>query len=187
MLPEIQFIHEVDKLKSVLRQSSLYDGSRRENSAEHSWQLALAVMTFHNLANQPVDLTRAMQMALVHDVVEIDAGDVFVYDTKGNQNKFANEQKAAERIFGMLPTQAGHLKELWLAYEKQECPESQFVGALDRFLPVFSAYNTQGGAWKRHGVPKERVLALNQKIAKGSTKLWEVARVMIEESFATFT
>src|ERR1044072_4402612 len=104
-LPEISFIEEVDKLKSVLRQSSLYDGSRRENSAEHSWQLAVAVMTFRDLANFPLDISRALQMALIHDVVEIDAGDTFVYDTSALGEKFAKEQRAADRIFGLLPRQ----------------------------------------------------------------------------------
>ncbi len=172
------------KLKSVLRQTTIYDGTRRENSAEHSWHLALAVMTFKELANFPIDLSRAMQMALIHDVVEIDAGDTFVYDTSALDEKFAKEHKAAERIFGLLPNQRESLKALWLAYEKQECPESIFVAALDRFLPVYSNCLNQGSAWKRHGISKERVLARNQVIDKGSARLWRVAREMIEDCYS---
>lgn len=182
-LSEIQFIDEVDQLKSIIRQSSLYDGSRRENSAEHSWHLALAVMTFQDLADFPFDVSRAIQMALIHDVVEIDAGDTFIYDTAALEQKFTKEEKAAERIFGLLPGQKDKLVELWSAYEKQACPESLFVGALDRFLPIYSMCKNQGGAWKRHGITKDRVLLRNQVIESGSRRLWEVTQKMIEECF----
>jgi putative hydrolase of HD superfamily len=183
LLSEVSFLEESDKLKSIVRRTSLHDGSRLENSAEHSWHLALAVMTVHHLANFPVDVARATQMALIHDVVEIDAGDTFVYDQAANRDKFAREQLAAERIFGLLPEGKERLHALWLAYEKQECPESMFVAALDRFLPVLAQYKTGGAAWKRHGITKEQVLGLNQKIAKGSERLWRTARAMIEETF----
>lgn len=181
-LAEIEFIKECDKLKAVLRQSSLYDRSRRENSAEHSWQLALAIVTFKDLANTPFDILRAMKMGLVHDIVEIDAGDTFVYDNQ--DGKFEREYQAAKRIFGIVPDQKEELTALWLAYEEQKCPESVFVGAIDRLLPILSACENNGGAWKRHGIAKQRVLERNKVIEKGSSRLWEIAREMIEKCYA---
>ncbi len=123
-------------------------------------------------------------MALIHDVVEIDAGDTFVYDAHLMKDKFEKEKAAAERIFGLIPEQKTELLELWLAYEKQECPESVYLAALDRFLPVLAACEEGGGSWKRHGISKERVIARNQVMEKGSRALWAQAHSMIEKCFA---
>lgn len=183
--PEVEFLIESDKLKSILRHCLIHEGSRRENSAEHSWQLALAVLSTHTLANEPLDLLRALKMALIHDVVEIDAGDTFIYDTQANKGKFERELAAAERIFGLLPgATSSELKSLWIAFEEQKCAESRFVNALDRFLPVLANCRTQGHAWKINGVKRSQVVARNASIEKGSKQLWQVARTMIESAHA---
>lgn len=178
---EVDFLKESDRLKSILRRTSIHDQSRRENSAEHSWQLALAVMSTSHLANEPFDVERAMKMALLHDLVEIDAGDTFVYDTAANENKLEREMVAAERIFGLIPERNEEFKRLWLDFENQSCPESRFVAALDRFLPVMLNYMNDGLGWRTHGIPYSRIHALNKKIALGSLKLWDMAEQMINE------
>lgn len=181
-LPEIEFLMESDKLKSVLRRSLLHDGSRRENSAEHSWQLALAVLAARDLADEEIDLGRALSMAVLHDLVEIDAGDTFVYDEAALTGKAERERAAARRLYGLLPEPNGsRLRDLWLEYEKQACPESRFVNALDRFLPVLANCRTGGRSWREHGVRRGQVLAKNSEIEKGSRRLWLEARRMIEE------
>lgn len=182
-LPELFFLEESDKLKSVLRQTNLHDGSRRENSAEHSWQLGLAVLCFRNWADQPFDLDRALKMALIHDVVEIDAGDSFVYDAKAMQSKAEKEQRAADRLFGLLPKTGAELKDLWADYELQNCPESRFVGALDRFLPVYANLKNGGNSWRGHKVPLEKILERNSVIAEGSRRLWDFAKAEIERVY----
>lgn len=177
------FIQELDKLKQILRQSVLYDQSRRENTAEHSWHLATAVLALSRHSNNPINLERALKMALVHDVVEIDADDTFVYDTVAIATKYAREQKAAERIFGLLPGAiAQELSDLWEAYEKQDCPESHFVASLDRLLPMIANFNSKGYSWKKHGIRSHQVIERNCVIEKGSTLLWEYAKSLIQES-----
>lgn len=182
-LPELFFLNESDKLKSILRQTALHDGSRRENSAEHSWQLALAVLCFRNWADEEFDLDRAIKMALIHDVVEIDAGDSFVYDVKAMESKAEKEQRAADRLFALLPKAGTELRELWIAYELQVCPESRFVGALDRFLPVYANLKNGGNSWRGHKVPLEQILERNAVIAHGSSRLWDFAKAEIERVY----
>lgn len=181
-LPEIEFLKESDKLKSILRRTSIHDQSRRENSAEHSWQLALAVIAASHLANEPVNIERSLKMALIHDLVEIDAGDTFIYDTKALEDKFERELKAADRIFGLIPKKGGELRQLWLDYEKQACPESRFVNALDRFLPVLLNYVNEGLGWRTNNVKTAQILKKNSQIDSGSKTLWLMAKRMIEET-----
>lgn len=179
----LNFIEELDKLKRILRQSVIYDQSRRENTAEHSWHLSTAVLALSRHSNRPINLERALKIALVHDVVEIDADDTFVYDTVKQATKYEREQKAAERIFGLLPQDIGaELKELWEAYEVQECPESQFVASLDRLLPMIANFNSDGHSWKKHGIRSHQVIERNSVIEKGSTTLWAYAKSLIQES-----
>jgi len=181
--PGLTFIEELDKLKRILRQSVLYDQSRRENTAEHSWHLSTAVLALSKHSNRPINLERALKMALVHDVVEIDADDTFVYDTVKLATKHEREQKAAVRIFGLLPQDIGaELKELWEAYESQQCPESQFVASLDRLLPMIANFNSNGHSWKMHGIRSHQVIERNCGIEKGSATLWAYAKNLIEES-----
>jgi len=182
---QIDFLIEIDKAKRILRQSLIADGSRRENDAEHSWHLALMAAVLCEYAGEPVDLLRVIKMLLVHDLVEIDAGDTFAYDDAGYETKLARERAAAERIFGLLPPdQAGEYRALWEEFEACETPEARFAAALDRLQPILLNHRTRGATWKKHGVTKERVLERNQGIAKGSAALWRLARALIEDAAA---
>ncbi|NCN41374.1 HD domain-containing protein [bacterium] len=177
----LNFLFEIDKLKSVLRQTKLYDDSRFENSAEHSWHLALAVMTFHDKSNVPVDLTKCLKMALVHDLVEIYTGDTFLYHEGHDDN--AEEAKAAEKIFSIiddLPLML-ELKTLWFEFEARQTPEAKFVKALDRFLPLTQNWKTHGTSWKKHGIRYSQVVEKNAYIQDGSELLWQQALKIFEE------
>lgn len=179
----LAFVLEIDQLKQILRQTLVYDKSRRENSAEHSWHLTTAVLALSSQSNTPINLERALKIALVHDIVEIDADDTFVYDTAGNATKLEREKKAAERIFGLLPQDLGEeLKSLWHAYELQACPESQFVASLDRLLPIIANYHTEGHSWQKHGIRSHQVIERNKVIERGSKNLWNYALDLIEAS-----
>lgn len=160
--PQIQFLLEADRLKTILRQTLISDASRRENSAEHSWHFALAVMVLQEHAPPELNLTRVLQMALVHDLVEIDAGDTFVYDTAAVALRVAKEQLAADRIFQLLPGQQGaHFRALWDEFEAGETLEARFAAALDRLCPILLNVTTRGDAWNRHGVTATKVRARN--------------------------
>ncbi|MGE3758920.1 MAG: HD domain-containing protein [Pseudobdellovibrionaceae bacterium] len=180
-------ILELDKLKTVLRRTLISDSSRRENSAEHSWHLAMAVLLFQDLASREVDILKAVKMALIHDIVEIDAGDTFVYDQKNMFEKLNRERKAAERLFlqgSKVPQGENHLGrefyDLWEEYEEGTSPEALYLTSLDRFLPVLLNVHTKGHAWQTHGVKFEQVLAFNRKIENGIPELWVYAEKLIK-------
>jgi putative hydrolase of HD superfamily len=182
---QIGFIVELDKLKTIVRQSWLADGSRRENSAEHSWHVALMalVLSEHANADMDLDLARVVKLLLLHDVVEIDAGDVLIYDVAGNVSKPERERQAAERIYGMLPDdQAAELRALWEEFEMGETTEARFAASLDRLMPLLHNFLTEGRAWRHHGVTADQVLAANARIAAGSAALWDYARGLIDEA-----
>jgi len=181
---QIGFILEVDKIKNVFRQTFLTDGSRKENDAEHSWHLALmAVLLKEHAAEPDLDLQRVVKMVLVHDIVEIDAGDTFCYDDKGALDKREREEAAADRIFGMLPAdQADEIRALWEEFEAMQTPESRFAAALDRLQPLLHNYSTGGAAWREHGVTSDKVLQHNRHIANGSPVLWEYAETLIGDA-----
>jgi putative hydrolases of HD superfamily len=180
---QIRFILEIDRLKSVLRQTLLADASRRENSAEHSWHLAMMAVVLSEYANEQVDLARVVKMALLHDVVEVDAGDTYIYDDVAALDKHEREQRAAERIFGLLPeNQAKEMRELWDEFEARRTPESRFANALDRLQPVLLNYYTQGKAWRSHGVRVGQVIARNRHMEDGAAELWQHARRLIEDA-----
>jgi len=178
---QIQFIIEIDKLKQVFRQTYLLDSTRKENDAEHSWHLAMMAILLYEYAAEPdTDLLRVMKMVLIHDLVEIDAGDTFCYDEAGNKTKAAREQAAAERIFNILPRdQAGEIRRLWDEFEARQTPEARFAAALDRLQPLLHNYHTQGRAWREHGVTVDQVLERNRHMADGSEALWQYAEAMI--------
>ena len=161
----LAFFMEIDRLKGVERRNFLADGSRRENTAEHSWHLGMAVMVFAQFALEPVDLATAIGMALVHDIVEIDAGDTFAYDEGADAaSKEAREQAAADRLFGMLaPATGSHFRELWDRYERGACPESRLVMAVDRMAPMLLNMAEGGTTWREFGVGRERVIDRNGK------------------------
>jgi putative hydrolase of HD superfamily len=177
---QIGFILEIDKLKQVFRQTYLLDESRKENDAEHSWHFAMLAVLLSEYANEPIDLLKVVKMALVHDLVEIDAGDTFLYDEAGNADKAEREQKAADRIFGLLPSDQGdELRALWDEFEAKETPEARFAGAIDRLQPMLHNLNTKGRAWRDHGIRADQVLERNRVIADGSSELWDYAREQV--------
>ncbi|MDB5408961.1 MAG: 5-nucleotidase [Rhodospirillales bacterium] len=182
---QIGFILEIDKLKTVLRQTLLIDQSRRENTAEHSWHLAMMAITLADYAERPVDIGRVIRMLLVHDLVEIDAGDTFVYDVAANLDKAAREAEAAERIFGLLPPDQGtELRSLWQEFEARQTPDAAFAAALDRLQPLLHNYHTEGSTWRQHGITVEQVIMRNRSIAEGSQRLWAYTERLIEDAVA---
>ena len=174
----------MDRLKQVFRRSRLTDDSRWENDAEHSWHLALMAVVLHEHAAAEVDLCKVLTMHLIHDLVEIDAGDTFAYDEEANVGKEEREAAAAERIFGLLPADQGDsLRRLWEEFEARETPEARYAAALDRLQPLILNYHMEGvTGWRRHGVRAPQVVDRNRHIAEGSPTLWEFARRLIADS-----
>ncbi len=180
---QIEFILEIDKLKSILRRSYLVHNPRLENSAEHSWHLAVLAMLLAEHANTEVNLLRVLKMLLVHDIVEIDAGDTFCYDVAGNETKAERETLAARRIFGLLPDdQREELHGLWEEFEARQTPEAKYAAALDRLMPLLHNYHTQGRSWREHGVTRELVLDRNRHIGEGSEAIWQYMEALIEDA-----
>lgn len=173
----LDFFIEIDKLKNVERRNRITDGSRRENTAEHSWHLGMACLVLSRFATEPIDLGRAMSMALVHDIVEIDAGDTFAYDTAGEEDKRAREEAAADRLFALLDDEQGaHLRELWEEYERGDTAESRFVMAIDRMAPMLINLAEGGTAWREHGITADRVKARNGRfISPALPGVWDEA------------
>jgi putative hydrolase of HD superfamily len=181
---QIRFILEIDKLKKIIRQSMLTDKSRKENDAEHSWHIAvMAVLLCEYAEDSDLDLLHAVKMLLIHDLVEIDAGDTFCYDTAGNSTKLEKETKAADRIFSILPSdQARHLRELWDEFEARQTPEARFAAALDRLQPVLHNYHTQGGTWREHKIQRRQVIERNSPINDSAPELWEHVTGLIDDA-----
>ncbi|MFX1482457.1 MAG: HD domain-containing protein [Promethearchaeota archaeon] len=181
---QLSFLTEIDQLKQVLRQTVLIRDLRQENDAEHSWHLAMMVILLSQYSNDPkIDVLRTVKMVLIHDIVEIDAGDTFCYDIHDREQKTVKERKAAKRIFGMLPDgQANEFRCLWEEFEERRTPEARFAVAVDRLQPLLLNFNTKGYAWRKHGVTKSQVIARNMHIEKGSSELWEFAKQLIDDS-----
>jgi putative hydrolase of HD superfamily len=181
----MEFLAEADRLKAVLRQTTLIDGSRRENSAEHSWQVALAAAVLAEHAAPGTDVTHAVRMALVHDLVEIDADDTFAYDAAANLGREERERRAAERIFGLLPAeQAAQVRALWDEFEAGDTPAARFAVALDRLLPLLVNFRCGGGTWKAHGITEAQVRRRMEPIRAGAPGVWPWVERMIEEAVA---
>lgn len=182
---QIQFIIEIDQLKQVLRQTLLNDGSRRENSAEHSWHLAMMVIVLAEYAPQGVHLLKAIKMVLIHDLVEIDAGDTFCYDVQGNESKAQREAQAALRLFGLLPAdQASELRSLWEEFEAQETPTAKFAAALDRIQPLLHNQQNKGGTWLIHNITRDQVMKRMAPVETGAPELWLFVQQVIEDCVA---
>ena len=180
---QIAFIVEIDRLKQVLRQTYLIDGKRRENSAEHSWHLAVMAVLLSEYAREELDLARVVKMLLLHDVVEIDAGDTFAYDEAAHADKEERERLAAERIFNLLPADmAGEVFALWEEFEAGATPEAKYAEALDRFQPILLNYGSGGIAWREHGISSEQVIARNRHIEAGAPGLWTYVRGLIDRA-----
>lgn len=182
---QIQFIIEIDKLKGILRQTRLTDNSRRENSAEHSWHLAMMAIALAEYAPPNVDLVLTIKMLLIHDLVEIDAGDTFCYDLQGNQDKAAKEEKAATRLFGMLPAEQGReLRDIWEEFEASETATARFAAALDRIQPLLHNQQNQGGTWLAYGITKNQVMQRMAPVKDGAPALWPLVEQIIDECTA---
>jgi putative hydrolases of HD superfamily len=180
---QIDFLLQIDRLKEVMRQSYICGGLRKENSAEHSWHLAVMALVLAEHAHDAVDAMRVVKMALVHDLVEIDAGDTFCYDDAGNADKAAREAAAADRIFGLLPGDQGReFRSLWEEFEERATGEARFAAALDRLMPLMHNYASEGKTWQEHGVAAAHVLERNRHIKDGSAQLWALAKSLIEDS-----
>jgi putative hydrolases of HD superfamily len=185
---QIAFLVEIDKLKRVIRQNLIADGSRQENTAEHSWHLALCATMLAEHSNEPVDVGKVVQMLLIHDLVEIDAGDTFVYASPEEiAAQDAKEQAAADRIFGLLPIDQGaRLRALWEEFEAKESAEAKFAKSVDRVQPMLLNLASGGGSWERHGITADRPLALiNKTVPAGSEVLAQYAREVIRVSVET--
>ncbi|MBE0525459.1 HD domain-containing protein [Candidatus Thorarchaeota archaeon] len=181
---QIQFLREIDDLKQILRQTVVIKDKRQENDAEHSWHLAMLAMVLSEYSNDStIDLLRILKMVLIHDLVEIYAGDTFCYDDQGREGKTEREREAAHRIFSILPReQIQEYIDLWEEFEAMETPEAQFAAAVDRVQPLILNLYSEGFAWKKHGIKKSQVIERNHHIAKGSTALWEFAQNLIDEA-----
>lgn len=180
---QIEFILEIDQLKQVLRQSLLTGDRRRENDAEHSWHLCLMAVVLAEYAADEIDLFSTLKMLVIHDLVEIDAGDTFAYDTEAHADKEEREQEAAERIFNLLPSdQARELRNLWDEFERQQTPEARYAAALDRLQPMLLNFHTRGEVWRRHGIGRSQVHDYNRHMENGAPALWSYTRDMIERS-----
>lgn len=181
---QLALLIELDQLKSVLRRTRVKSAEGRlENSAEHSWHVALMAILMEEHANEPVDIARVVKMLLLHDIVEIDAGDTFVYDAVASAEQEEKELAAAKRLFGMLPEEQGRaLFELWLEFEAAESADAKFAKALDRLIPMLLNYHNEGQSWQEHGVTREQALTINKRIGLGSEVLWEKAQQVIAEA-----
>ncbi len=180
---QLRFVLEVDKLKRVLRQNLLVDGSRRENSAEHSWHLALSARTFAEYAPEGTDIDRVTEMLLIHDIVEIDAGDTFVFDTVNSETQDERERAAADRLFPLLPEdQARRARELWDEFEARVTPEARFARAVDRLSPMLANWHNEGGTWARFGVTRSQVMEKVKLISEGSEALGSYATALIDDA-----
>ena len=181
---QLALIMELDQLKAVLRRTRVKCADKRfENSAEHSWHVALMAILLEEHANEPVEISRVLKMLLLHDIVEIDAGDTFVYDATASTLQEEKELEAAERLFGMLPEdQEQELMAIWSEFESAETADARFAKALDRIIPILMNHNNQGQSWVEHGIARQQVIDINQRIEKGSTTLWQKALQVIDDS-----
>ena len=179
---QMEFILEVDKVKQIVRQTYLTDGSRKENDAEHSWHLALMAVLLKEYANEEVNLEKVIPMVLIHDLVEIDAGDTYAYDRAGLVTQRERETKAADRIFGMLPENQGRrFRDLWEEFEAYETAEAKFAHVLDNCQPLILNDASGGKSWKEHTVHKSQIYKRNEHTAEGSRKIWEYMKQLIDK------
>ena len=173
---QFEFIREIDKEKFIGRQTYLSDGRRKENDAEHAWHMAIMTILLSEYANEEIDVLKTVTMLLIHDIVEIDAGDTYAYDEEAKKTQKEREQKAAERIFGLLPPDQGEkFKKIWEEFEARETKEASFARTMDNLQPVMLNDATDGKAWVEHGVHLEQIMKRNQNTAEGSETLWEYA------------
>lgn len=180
---QLAFILEADKEKNILRQTHLTGHGRRENDAEHAWHMAMMIYLLKEYSNREIDIAKTMMMALIHDIVEIDAGDTYAYDTLGLETQKEREQRAAERIFGMLPEdQCSELRALFDEFEACESAEARFARTMDNFQPLLLNHSNGGADWRAHQVTKSKVVGRQQTSKLGSEAIWEYTEDLIREN-----
>ncbi len=180
---QMDFIIEIDKMKNIYRQTLVLNEDRAENDAEHSWHLAMMVMLLSEYANEPIDVLHTIKMVLIHDIVEVDAGDTYCYDKEGYKDKAEREEKAAQRLFGMLPEeQRNELYGLWREFEEFKTPESKFANAVDRCQPMTLNYKKGGISWKKHGIKSSQVYERNKNIGQGSELIWQYMQEVLKDA-----
>ena len=182
---QLDFILEIDKEKNILRQTHLSDHGKRENDAEHAWHMAIMAYLLKEYSNEPIDVAKVMIMCLIHDVVEIDAGDTYAYDAEGLKTQKAREEAAKERIYSLLPDdQKQDLQALFDEFEERKTPEAKFARALDNLQPLLLNNSNDGGDWREHQVTEAQVYGRQRRTAEGSEKLYEVTDQLIRENIA---
>ncbi|MDF3027658.1 MAG: metal dependent phosphohydrolase [Fluviicola sp.] len=180
---QIDFIKEIDKVKYIQRKTKLFNSDRNENDAEHSWHLALMALILTEHSNERIDILKVIKMVLIHDIVEIDAGDTFIYDSQKNHSNTDEERLAAQRIFGLLPQeQRDELIAIWEEFEAGESPEAKFARSMDRLEPLLQNISNNGGTWNEFGVNYDKVYEKKQIIKEGSETLWNFAEGLINDS-----
>ena len=173
---QFEFLKEIDKEKNIFRQTYLADGMRKENDAEHAWHMALFVMVLSEYANEDIDVLKTMEIVLIHDLIEIYAGDTYAYDSKGNESKRGRELAAADRLFNILPKdQAEEFRALWDEFEENITPEARFANTMDKIQPLMLNNASEGRSWEEHGVHASQVYGRNEKTHLGSEELWKYA------------
>ncbi len=184
LMKQIQFITEIDRLKGIFRQNVVIGTNRNENDAEHSWHMAtMAILLSEYSADPNMDMLKVLKLILVHDLVEIDAGDTFCYDEKGQEDKAEREEKAAQKLFYILPKdQADEIYSLWKEFEELSSSEAKFAACMDRLQPLLLNYNTKGHTWKKPGVTSEKVIKRNRLLEEHAPELWKLAKEIIEAS-----
>jgi len=183
LLKQVAFIKEIDKLKYIQRKTKLFNSDRHENDAEHSWHLAMMTIILAEHSDQPIDVLKVVKMVLIHDIVEIDAGDTFIYDTIKNHTNTDEELLAAQRIFGLLPEeQAKEFIAIWQEFEDGKTNEAKFAKTMDRFEPLLQNTSNNGGTWTEFNVPYQKVYDKKVAIKDGSATIWNYAENLINES-----
>jgi putative hydrolases of HD superfamily len=183
LVKQVSFIKEIDKLKYIQRKTKLFNSDRHENDAEHSWHLAMMTIVLAEHSDKPIDVLKVLKMVLIHDIVEIDAGDTFIYDTAKSHTNTDEELLAAKRIFGLLPAeQAEELIAIWMEFEEGITDEAKFARSMDRFEPLLQNTSNQGGTWAEFDVPYQKVYEKKKAIKNGSATLWNYAENLINES-----
>jgi putative hydrolases of HD superfamily len=183
LLKQMEFLIEADKLKNIVRRNYISDGSRRENDAEHSWYSSLAAMILSEYSNDEIDTHKVVQMLMIHDIIEIYAGDTFIYDEQAKENQQERERIASEKIFGLLPEdQRFYYSELWYEFENKSTNESKFAKSVDRLVAVLLNLKSNGAAWKEHQIEFARVYEISSTIAEGSSAVWFYIKEILEEN-----
>lgn len=184
LLKDMEFIIELDKMKTILRQTSLISEDRYEDDAQHSWHISVMAMILSEYANEKIDTFKVIKMLLIHDLVELYAGDTFCYDKAANEDKEERELAAAEKIFGILSEDKGmELRDLWDEFEEEKTAEALFAASMDRLQPMLNNYNNNGGTWKKFDVAQSDIYKRISPVKESSDELWKFVEYMIEDAF----